>query len=153
MELASIEDLVGLILTFKKNLLSPKKVKGVVWCSTREDGGKPKSPRLEEEDLVFITRKFKKYFKASNVESSRSQIKPSKSNTPKEGMEKGGRISRQEVERKRKGFQCLCQGFGHMAMECLNQKKRDPPDDNRGTMKAKWSDNVSESTSSHYSSS
>ena len=44
LETVPIKDLVGSILTFEMNLQLPKKSKGMVWCSIREDGDESKSP-------------------------------------------------------------------------------------------------------------
>ena len=46
-----------------------------------------------------------------------------------------------------------CPGFGYMAAKYLIRKKKDSPNENRIAMKAKWSDNESESTSNDDSSS
>ena len=46
--------------------------------------------------------------------------------TPKEGKEKGGRTSQQEVKKKGQGIQCYkYQGFGRVAAECPSAKKKD----------------------------
>jgi hypothetical protein len=52
------------------------------------------------DSVALIAKKFKKYFKTSNVESSRSTGKPRRRRTLKKLSEKGGRDSRKEFERK-----------------------------------------------------
>ncbi|XP_062028488.1 uncharacterized protein LOC133744386 [Rosa rugosa] len=142
----SLDELVGNLKTFEMRIKPEKKVKNIAFNSVKKE----EDVEVSTEDLDYLTKQFKKFFKSRNSSGQGSKsVSESNSKQGQASDNSYGRNSKNSKYPQKKKFnekpKCFeCGGIGHLAIDCGNKRYNSRVGK---ALRSTWSDSESDTHS------